>query len=104
MIAGNGPAPALVLLMVQRLPDDSLTMALASGGRAHFGWGADRHLLADLFDAINQNTRATGNWQKGKVPTFPQWPRPKAKTVGKTDEKPKKKVTVADLWRKFQGR
>jgi hypothetical protein len=88
---------------VQRLPDDSLTIALASGGRAHFGWGVDRHLLADLYDALNQNTRATGNWAKGKVPTFPAWPRPKARAATKV-EPPKKKVTVADLWRKFQGR
>jgi hypothetical protein len=73
---------------VRRLPDDSLTIALASGGRAHFGWGADRHLLADVYDALNQNTRATGNWAKGKVPTFPAWPRPKARTAKADPPKP----------------
>ena len=98
VIEGRGPAPALVLALVQRLPDTSLTVALASGGRPHFGWGVDRHLAADTYDAINQNTRATGNWAKGKVPTLPAWPRPAAPT------RPERKVSVADIYRRFAGR
>lgn len=101
VIAGDGPAPSLVLALAQRLPDTSLTVALASGGRQHFGWGVDRHLLADLYDAVNQNTRATGNWAKGKVPTFPGWPRPKSEA---TAPEPKKPVTVAELYQRFQRR
>ncbi|MEV4642774.1 hypothetical protein AB0J80_36075 [Actinoplanes sp. NPDC049548] len=88
---------------MQRLPDTSLTSALASGGREHFGWGVDRHLAADIYDALNQNTRATGQWAKGKVPVLPAWPRPKATAANKS-EPTKKKVTVADLWRTFQRR
>ena len=52
------------------LPDTSLTAALASGGREHYGWGVDRHLAADTYDALNLNTRATGNWRK-KPPDLP---------------------------------
>lgn len=87
--------------MVQRLPDTSMTAALVNGGRQHFGWGVDRHMQADIFDAINTNTRATGNWGK-KPPTFPLWPRPKLITGATKTEK--KKVTVADLYNRFKRR
>ena len=83
-----------------RLPDDSLTAALASGGREHFGWGVDRHILADVFDAINQNTRASGQWGKKGAPKIDPWPRPKVKQA----EKKKKPVTVADLYKQFSRR
>lgn len=58
-------------------------------------------MKADIYDALNQNTRATGQWGKGKPPAIPEWPRPKNKS--KTEEK-KPKVTVADLYKKFNRR
>ena len=100
VIEGRGPAPLLVLALIEGLPDTSLTVALASGGREHYGWGTDRHLLADLFDALNQNTRASGNWGKGKVPKFPAWPRPKTKQ----NPEEKKPATVKDLFKRFSRR
>ena len=90
------------MLLVQRLPDTSLTAALASGGREHFGWGMDRHMSADLFDALNQNTRATGNWGKKGAPKLPEYPRPKVRKSKK--DRPKKKVSVADLWNQLSRR
>lgn len=96
----RGPAPSLVLSLVQRLPEDSLTVALANGGREHMGWSTDRALLADIFDAINLNTKATGNWKAGKVPDLPAWPRPQRTAA----EEPPKKVSVADLFKRFTGR
>lgn len=90
-----GLSPSLCLSLIQRLPDTSLTVALASGGREHFGWGRDRHMQADLYDAINQNTRLTGMWD-GKPPKIPPYPRPAPKAQA---SKPK---TVADLYRQFQ--
>lgn len=103
VIEGRGPSPALVLAYVQRLPDTSLTVALASGGRDRFGWGQDRYLTADLFDAININTRATGNWGKGKAPKFPEYPRPKSKptVAGATKRKP---ASVADIYKQLKRR
>lgn len=86
-------APRFVIALIQRLPDTSLTSALASGGRDFFGWGADRHIAADLFDAINQNTRATGNWGK-KPPKIDPRPRPGQK-------KAKGKTSVADIFKRF---
>lgn len=94
VIRGDGPSPSLVLMLARRLPDTSLTAALFAGGREHFGWGQERHLLASLYDALNANTRATGQWRKGKAPKFPEWPRPgAAKSNGE-----KKKVSVADIY------
>lgn len=98
VIAGRGPAPSLVILCVQDLPDTSLTWALIQGGREFHGWGRERHMLADIFDALNVNTQATGNWAK-TPPSFPHYPRPSLEA----EEEPKK-VTVKDLWRRFNRR
>ena len=76
-----------------------MTAALVNGGTDHFGWGTDRHMQADIFDAVNINTRVTGNWEK-KPPEFPMWPRPGAK-LDKTETK---KVSVSDLYNKFTRR
>lgn len=86
--------------MVQRLPDTSLTAALVNGGKQNFGWGMDRHMQADIFDALNANTRATGNWAK-KAPKFPEYPRPSAKAEANEGAK---KVTVAELYNRFPRR
>lgn len=100
VIEGRGPSPALVLLLLPRLPDTSLTRALASGGMEHFGWGVDRHMLADLYDAINQNTRASGQWGKKGPPKIPPFPRPTI--TAKTGDKPK--VSVRQLHAQFSRR
>lgn len=93
MIEGNGPAPLLVLSLVRGLPDTSMTHALASGGLEHLGWGVERWLAAETFNAIQENTRATGNWKK-EPPKFPRWPTPRDKKT-----KPK---SVADIYSKFR--
>lgn len=55
-------------------------------------------ILADIYDAINQNTRGTGNWRKGKVPKIPPYPRPKQEKATEA-----KKVTVKTLFRQMNG-
>lgn len=84
----------MLVSLIQRLPDTSLTAALAQGGRSYFGWGLDRHIAADIYDATNQTTRAAGNWAK-KAPDIPAWPRPK---TGPSEKKP---VTVRELHARF---
>lgn len=59
-------------------------------------------MTADLYDAINQNTRASGNWGKKGAPKIAPWPRPTHKK--KSDPASDKPTTVADIWRKFQRR
>lgn len=102
VIEGEGPAPLLVLSLVSRLPDTSLTAAMASGGKQHFGWGQDRHLMADLFDAIQQNTRASGNWGKSGAPKLKPWPRPKQKKPRTQAPQPGQRVGIKELFARFQ--
>lgn len=47
---------------------------MVRGGYEHFGWGQDRHIQTDIYDALMYNTAATGQWKK--PPDFPDWPRP----------------------------
>ncbi|MEU5403712.1 hypothetical protein ABZ348_30975 [Streptomyces sp. NPDC005963] len=63
-------------------------------------------MSADLYDALNQNTRATGQWGKGKAPKFKPWPRPKNKSkVAEAAEKDsKRRVSVAEIYKKFTAR
>jgi hypothetical protein len=95
VVRGEGPAPAAVLVLLRALPDTALTPALAAGNPQMYGWGVDRHLAADLYDAVNANTRATGQWKR-KPPQIPRWPRPKPKTSGG-------KTTVASLHARLGG-
>lgn len=91
---------------MQRLPNGSLTGALAAGDRNGFGWDVNTFLLAELVDATNLNTKATGNWKKGKAPEFPLYPRPKFSSGSADSDAPsekKSKFSVAALHRKFLG-
>lgn len=63
------------------------------GGAQFRGWTRTHDLLAGVYDAINANTVATGNFKK--KPKIPPWPRP--------TRKPKRPKTVADI-RKHFGR
>lgn len=56
-----------------------MSHALEQGGIEHLGWTLDRYALAAIYDAVNLNTRATGNWAKGKAPKFEPFYRPKLK-------------------------
>ena len=94
-IRGRGTPPSLVLQYVYGLPDESLTAALVAGGREFYGWGGNRHLLADIYDAMNLNTTATGNYKK--PPKIPAYPRPEIVK----QEKPKPKVSLESIWTKL---
>ncbi|MFF4510590.1 hypothetical protein [Streptomyces mirabilis] len=59
-------------------------------------------MQADIFDAINQNTRATGQWGKGNAPKIPPWPRPKPEK--QAEGKKGRRVSVADLYNKFNAK
>lgn len=105
---GRGPSPSWVLSLVQRLPDESLSVALANGGREWFGFTPERAVWADIFDAINVNTQATGMWAK-KPPEFPPAYRPSlTKREEPTEATPAKqaprKGSVAALYAQFNRR
>ena len=77
-----------------------MTVARRRGGDKHwlehFGWSRTDYMLADLFDAMQLNTQATGQWKK-KAPDLPEYPRPKI-------EKRTKPVTVAELHAAWMGK
>lgn len=54
--------------------------------------------MASIFDAINANTRATGNF-KGKPPTMKPWPRPTSKPRAK--HKKEGKGTLRSIFARF---
>lgn len=96
---GSGLTPLLVLSMLERLPIGSMTRSLM---QSEDEWsefldrGPDWYLLADVFDATNQQTRVTGNWAK-KPPKFDPYPRPGASV------KARKPKSLADVHRGFGG-
>lgn len=89
VVNGEGPPPVLVVSVIRGLPDTSRTAAFIEGGYEFLGWGTDRYALAAIYDAINSNTVATGNFKK--KPKVDPFPRPK--------KKKKKKRTAADIHR-----
>lgn len=102
VVRGDGPAPGLVLALIDGLPIGSMFMsqrlAKQRGGewQDYLGKSPEWWVMADFYDALNQNTRATGNWKKGKAPTFDPYPRPGA-------AEKKKPKTIEDFWRMFSG-
>lgn len=96
-VRGTGRSPAELILLIKRLPDTSAYRALQRGGWEHFGWGQERHMLADIYDALAYQTEVTGNWVDPKKVSLPRWPRPKAK---KRETGEKKPISVRDLWQK----
>lgn len=85
-----------MLSAIAALPDESLTVALMRGGREFYGWTQNTELLAAVYDGININTSATGNFKKR--PKVDPFPRP-----GKEDKKSNQisGKTVKDLHSKF---
>jgi hypothetical protein len=93
----EGEVPAFVALeVIAGLPLGSRTVSMMAAAKHGGTWdewyGKDRQwfLVADLIDAVRENTHASGNW--GKVPEPPKpYPRP-----GQRVGRPK---TVKDLYR-----
>jgi hypothetical protein len=95
-------SPRLLLALIEGLPEDSAFVASVRAAAPYReadpnaqyepefrGWTRLHSLLADIFDAVNLNTAATGNFKK--PPQFEPWPRPKKR-------RPKR---VADIRRMF---
>lgn len=102
VVRGDGPPPAVVLSHIAGLPVGSMfvSMRLAEkrGGdwREYVGKDDTWWALADVYDAVNTNTRATGQWKKGKAPKIDPYPRP-------GDKAKKKPKTLADLHAALAG-
>lgn len=68
----------------------------AIAGKQYHGWTREAAILADIYDAINNNTVASGNWRK-KPPKIAPYPRPNQKT------NTQKRQTIGDLRAMFGG-
>lgn len=68
--------------------------------RDYLDVGQGYYPLAGIYNAINDNTRATGNWGKGKAPKIDPWPVPQLLAKLRS----KKPRTVKDLFARVQAR
>lgn len=59
LVEGSGLTPRKVLLYIRALPADSATVAAMRGGLEFYGWDLDVYMLANLLDAIRENTYVT---------------------------------------------
>lgn len=83
----GGMSPRQVLALIRQLPPESRTVAALRGGDQFQGWGVDRYLLANVIDAINQNTYAFIAANSKRKPKAPKpVPRPSAKTQRGRDD------------------
>lgn len=79
-----------------------MTKALMRGGRQFFGWGQAEYAMANVYDAINLNTQATGHW-RNKPPKFEPYPAPKNTKPAATAQA-KSSVSVEDVFLAFHKR
>lgn len=68
------------------------------------GWGTDRWLAAHTYDALNQNTLATGNWKKGKTPEFQPFPTPLDDKPASLKKAEKKSSALHNIFSMLTGR
>lgn len=66
-------SPGYLLWLIEWLPDDGAFAASLRGGHDHYGWGTDRHMVADQWDV----DVAIGMAGSKKKP--PHYPRPGTK-------------------------
>lgn len=93
VVAGRSHhSPRLVVALIEWLPEDSAFAAAINGGRRWLGWTEDRMLRAALYDAMNANTVATGQWKK-RPPRIDPWPRP--------NRRKRKPTSIAAIRRHF---
>lgn len=71
---GSGLTPRLALHLIRQLPVESRTVAALRGGPEFLGWGPDRYILANVFDAIKENTYVTVAANSGR--RKPSKPKP----------------------------
>lgn len=101
VVAGE-MAPAFVLSLIESLPEGSTTYAMMQGGehwRAYAGIEPSYYVLSGIYNAINANTAARGNFKK--KPKFEGWPTP-AEIVRKLNKKAERK-TVAGLYKSIMA-
>jgi hypothetical protein len=91
---GSGYSPRQILTLVRQLPLESATVAAIRGGHQFRGWGVDRYMMANVVDAVNENTYATIA-VSGATKRKPKQPEPVWRPKGLKDGKPKRSTFAA---------
>lgn len=78
------PSPRVLLGYLTILPLGSATGAMLAGNRSQIGWDMNVEMAANIVDAVNANTVATGVFKK--TPTVEPLPRPWDEHQEKTDQ------------------
>lgn len=71
--------------------------------RDYLDINADHYVLAGIYNAVNNNTRATGHWAKGKAPKIDPWPIPQLAAGVRAKAEARKPKSVADLFTRVQS-
>lgn len=84
---GSGYSPRQILWLINGLPTESATKSEIQGGQHYRGWTVNSYLIANVADAVRENTwhRSAINTEKGKK--TPEEPKP---TYRPGDERVKK--------------
>lgn len=96
--------PVFALALFEGLPEGSMTAAQIEDvehWRILVGVTRQDYQLAAIYDALNMNTRATGNFKK--PPTFDPYPTPdiRLKEIRKKEER--KKEGLNGLFKRMTG-
>jgi hypothetical protein len=84
---GSGLSPRLVLCYVRALPLESATVAAMRGGDQFRGWNQELYMLANLLDAVRENTYAFVAANSKKKPKAPE-------PVQRPEKQQKKKTSL----------
>lgn len=85
LVDGSGLSPRLVLAYIRHLPPESATVAHLRGGQQFQGWGHELYMLANILDAIRENTYAFVASNSKRKPKPPEpFERPAVKQKKKT--------------------
>jgi hypothetical protein len=77
LIPGSGLSARKALALIKTLPLDSATVASLQGGEEFRGWDSHMYMLANVIDAINQNTYVLVSANSKRKPKRPEpIPRP----------------------------
>jgi hypothetical protein len=78
----SGLTPRLVLCYIRSLPMESATVAAMRGGEQFRGWNQEMYMLANVLDAVRENTYAfvaANSKRKPKTPEPTQRPEKQQK-------------------------
>lgn len=82
LVPGSGLTSRKALALIRNLPHDSATTAAIQGGDQFRGWDGQMYMLANIVDAIKENTHVfvSANSKRRPQPPKPM-PRPTTKTA-----------------------